>query len=52
VTVAAELLSLMNVVGLDTSDRNDAQNTPGRLRTLDASHRTVALRVGADVIVS
>jgi uncharacterized protein len=47
-----EFLSLVNLVGLDTSDLDDAPNTPGRLRTLDAIHLTVALRIGADVMVA
>lgn len=49
---AEEFLALVNLVALDPSDLNDAPNTPGRLRTLDAIHLTVALRVGSDVIVA
>lgn len=49
---AEEFLSLVNLIGLDTSDLDDAPKTPGRLRTLDAIHLTVALRIGADVVVA
>jgi predicted nucleic acid-binding protein len=49
---AEELLSLVNLVELGPSDLDDAPNTPGRLRTLDAIHLTVALRVGSDIIVA
>jgi predicted nucleic acid-binding protein len=43
VNEAEELLSLVNLVDLDPSDFDDAPNMPGRLRTLDAIHLTVAL---------
>jgi predicted nucleic acid-binding protein len=52
VNEADELLSLVNLVDLDRSDFDDAPKMPGRLRTLDAIHLTVALRVGSDVIVA
>jgi hypothetical protein len=46
------MLALVNLVALDQSDLDDAPSTPGRLRTLDAIHLTVALRIGADVLVA
>lgn len=49
---AEEFLSLVNLAQLDPNDLDDASNTPGRLRTLDAIHLTVALRVGSDIIVA
>jgi uncharacterized protein len=52
VNEAAEFLSRVNLVALDTSDLDDAPNMPGRLRTLDAIHLTVALRVEAVVMVA
>jgi predicted nucleic acid-binding protein len=52
VNEAEEFLSLVNLVDLDPSDLDDAPNMPGRLRTLDAIHLTVALRVGADVMAA
>jgi hypothetical protein len=47
-----EFLSMVNLVALDASDLDEAPNTPGKLRTLDAIHLTVALRIGADVMVT
>jgi hypothetical protein len=52
VNEAEEFLSMVNLVALDASDLDEAPNTPGRLRTLDAIHLTVALRIGADVMVA
>jgi predicted nucleic acid-binding protein len=52
VNEAEELFSLVNLVALDPSDLDDAPNTPGRLRTLDAIHLTVALRIGSDIVVA
>lgn len=52
VNEAEEFFSLVNLVALDPSDLDDAPNTPGRLRTLDAIHLQVALRVDSDVIVA
>ncbi len=52
VNEAEEFLSMVNLVALDASDLDQAPNTPGRLRTLDAIHLTVALRIGADVMVA
>lgn len=49
---AEQLLSLVNLMELDVSDLDDAPRTPGRLRTLDAIHLTVALRVGADLLIA
>ena len=47
-----EFLSMVNLVALDASDLDEAPNTPGKVRTLDAIHLTVALRIGADVMVT
>ncbi|HEX9174992.1 type II toxin-antitoxin system VapC family toxin [Mycobacterium sp.] len=47
-----EFLSMVNLVALDASDLDEAPNTPGELRTLDAIHLRVALRIGADVMVT
>jgi len=49
---AEQLLSLVNLMELDVSDLDDAPRTPGRLRTLDAIHLTVALRAGADLLIA
>ncbi len=49
---AEGLLSLVDLVQLDSGDVHDAPHTPGRLRTLDAIHLTVALRIGAGVMVA
>ena len=47
-----EFLSMVNLVALDASDLDEAPNTLGKLRTLDAIHLTVAMRIGADVMVT
>lgn len=47
-----QLLSLVNLMELDVGDLDNAPRTPGRLRTLDAIHLTVALRIGADLMVA
>ena len=52
VTEAEALLTMVNLVTLETGDLDEAPNTPGRLRTLDAVHLTVALRVGSDLMVA
>lgn len=49
---AEELLSLVNLIELDSADVHDAPTTPGRLRTLDALHLTVAIRVTADLFIA
>ncbi|OHV03808.1 type II toxin-antitoxin system VapC family toxin [Mycobacterium talmoniae] len=49
---AEELLSMVNLVEVDRSDIDDAPSAPGALRTLDAIHLTVAMRVGSDVMVA
>lgn len=49
---AEQLFSLVNLVELSVSDLDDAPRTPGRLRTLDAIHLTVALRIGADLMIA
>ena len=46
------MLSMVNLVELTAADLNGAPNVPGRLRTLDAIHMAVALRVGADLLVA
>lgn len=52
VAEAEGLIALINLVQLEPSDLDDAPHTPGRLRTLDAIHLTVALRVGAGLVVA
>ncbi len=52
VNAAEEFLAMVNLVALDASDLDEAPNTPGRLRTLDAIHLTGAVRIGADVLVA
>jgi hypothetical protein len=37
-----QLLSLVNLMELDVGDLDNAPRTPGRLRTQDAIHLTVA----------
>ena len=49
---AETFLGLVSLVQLNASDLNDAPRTPGRLRALDAIHLSVALRVGADLMVA
>lgn len=49
---AEHLLSLVNLVAIDPDDLADAPKTPGRLRTLDAIHLTVAVRLRADLMVA
>lgn len=52
VAEAESLLAGVNLVQLDSHDLDDAPSTPGRPRLLDAIHLTVALRVGADLMVA
>lgn len=49
---AERFLSMVNLVTVDPNDVDDAPNAPGALRTLDAIHLTVAMRVGSDVMVA
>lgn len=49
---AEQFLSLVNLVELSVRDLDDAPQTPGRLRTLDAIHLTAALRIGADLMIA
>lgn len=49
---AEQLLSLVNLVTIEPSDLDDAPTMPGRLRTLDAIHLAVGVRLRADLMVT
>lgn len=46
-----EVLSVVDLLQLDSSDLMTAALLPGRLRTLDAVHLAAALRVNADTML-
>ena len=47
-----ELLTRVDLVELEPQDLRDAPMTPGRLRTVDAIHLTVAIKLGAGLMIA